>query len=98
MSQNDLKEYLQWANSVEYNRPTGKEHPTSKSAICTTTGKIFDTMTDGAKFYDIRGTSLISRCCKGITKHCGKLVDGTKLQRKYYEDYLKSTASTKVSA
>lgn len=92
MSQNDLEEYLQWSNSVEYNRPTGKEHPTSKSVICTTTGKIFDSMTDGAKFYDICGASLISRCCKGITKTCGQLSDGTKLQWKYYKDCLESTA------
>lgn len=28
-----------------------------------------------------------------ITKHCGKLEDGTKLKWMYYEDYLKSTAS-----
>ena len=98
MSQKDLDNYFEWANSVRYNRLSGKEHPTSKSVICTTTGKIFDTMTDGAKFYGICGASLIARCCKGITKTCGKLSDGTKLQWQYYENYLKSTAPSGVSA
>ena len=54
---------------------------------------MFDTLTDGSKFYGICGTSLIARCCNGKTKHCGKLEDGTKLRWMYYEDYLKSTAS-----
>lgn len=97
MTQENIEEYLQWANSVEYNYPTGKEHHNSKSVICTTTGKIFDTMTEGAKFYDICGASLISRCCRGATKTCGQLSDGMKLQWKYYKDYLESTASSKVN-
>ena len=93
MTQKDLEEYMEWANNVKYNRKSGKNNPNSKSVICTTTGKVFDTLTDGSKFYGICGTSLIARCCNGKTKHCGKLEDGTKLRWMYYEDYLKSTAS-----
>lgn len=98
MNQDEINEYLIWANSVKYNRPTGKKHPTSKSVICTTTGKIFDTLTEAAKTYNICGASLIARCCKGKTKTCGKLKDGTKLKWKYYDNYLESTASSEVSA
>lgn len=93
MTQNDLEEYLEWASSIKYNRSLGKEHHASKSVICTTTGKVFDTMTEGANFYNIHGASLISRCCRGVTKTCGQLLDGTKLEWKYYKDYLEGIAS-----
>ena len=97
MTQNDLDDYLRWANSIEYHHPSGKEHPTSKMVICITTGKIFNTITEGVNFYGICGSSSISRCCKGITKYCGQLPDGTKLKWKYYEDYLEGTTPSRVS-
>lgn len=98
MTQTDLDDYMEWTKSFKYNRKVGKDHPISKSVICTTTGKVFDTLTEGAKFYGICGASLISRCCNGKAKHCGKLEDGTKLQWMYYSDYLESTTSSDVSA
>lgn len=56
--------------------------------ICTTTGKIFDTIKDGAIYYKINRTG-ISACCRKKYKSSGKLIDGTKLQWMYYENFLK---------
>lgn len=57
-------------------------------AICTTTGKIFNSLAEGAREYKINATSSISNNCRGITKSAGKLPDGTPLRWMYYEDYL----------
>ena len=58
----------------------------SKKIICITTGLVFNSLTIGAKFYNINKGNL-SLCCQGIRKYCGKLSDGTKLQWMYLEDY-----------
>ena len=60
----------------------------NKKAICITTGKIFNSQTEAAIYYNIVQKN-ISLCCKGKRNSAGKLSDGTKLQWKYYEDYLK---------
>lgn len=66
----------------------GVNSPTAKKVICITTQKIFDAITDGAKFYGIVNSVHISNNCKGKIKSCGKLEDGTKLVWRYYDDYL----------
>lgn len=63
-----------WDNS-------GKNHPMAKKVICLTTKKVFGTIRDASKFYDICETS-ISNCCKGKRKSAGKL-NGTKLVWRY---------------
>ena len=59
------------------------------SVICITTGKIFNGVRDGARFYNIDGSGIV-KCCKGKFNSCGKLEDGTPLVWMYYEDYLKN--------
>lgn len=61
----------------------GKSHPNAKSVICLTTKKIFLTVQDAMKEYNIKSTSEIGKCCKGKVKSCGKLSNGTKLVWKY---------------
>ena len=51
--------------------------------------KIFDSVKQASKFYNIKSYSNISRCCAGKLKSCGKLEDGTPLRWMYYKDYLK---------
>ena len=58
----------------------------SKKVICITTGEKFNSQTEASDHYNV-ATSGISLCCKGKQKHAGKLLDGTKLQWKYLEDY-----------
>ena len=57
--------------------------------ICITTGKIFDSLADGAKEYNIKSTSQISNNCRGRTLSAGKLPDGTRLVWMYLSEYSK---------
>lgn len=43
----------------------GKNNPNSKSVICLTTRKIFITVKDAMKEYNITGNSNIGNCCRG---------------------------------
>ena len=43
----------------------GKNNPNSKSVICLTTRKIFITVRDAMKEYNITGNSNIGNCCRG---------------------------------
>ena len=67
---------------------SGKNNGMAIKIICITTGKIFDTIAEAGQFYNIKSHSHISDVCRGRRKYCGKLPDGTKLEWKYYEDYL----------
>ena len=49
----------------------GIKSPTSKSVICLTTKRIFTTVTEGGKYYDITRQS-IGKCCNGKAKYAGK--------------------------
>ena len=62
-----------------------------KKVICITTGRIFESMVEGAKFYNMNSREHITDCCKYRRKSAGKLPDGTKLKWMYYDDYLKLT-------
>lgn len=79
MTNNEIKEKLNYSKND--NRKT--------SVICITTGKVFNGVRDGARFYNIDGSSIV-KCCKGKFNSCGKLEDGTPLVWMYYEDYLKN--------
>jgi hypothetical protein len=71
----------------------GKNHVSAISVICTTTGMVFDTITEAVKYYNIENLrSHISSWCNGRKKfnYLGKLKDGTKLKWMYYKDYLNS--------
>jgi hypothetical protein len=68
----------------------GADHIGSRKVICITTGKVFDCISEAAKFYNIIGRSHISGCCRGEHKYIGKLEDGTELKWMYYDDYLKT--------
>ena len=55
----------------------------SKKVICTTTGKIFDSIKDASNYYKCGN---IHKCCKGKIQSAGKL-NGVRLQWKYVKDY-----------
>lgn len=54
----------------------GKEHPRSRSVICTTTMTVFDTISQAEKFYNIKNVSM---CCKGTRSFSGKTPEGGKM-------------------
>lgn len=60
----------------------GSKNPVAKSVICVETNKIFDTVTDASKFYNIDRRNIIRACQKGTT--CGKL-NGKGLHWAYYD-------------
>ena len=68
-----------------------ENNPSAKKVICITTGEIFEYAKLGAEKYK-RDLSGLIKCCRGKTKYCGKLEDGTKLVWKYYEDYIKEVS------
>lgn len=60
----------------------GKNNPKATSVICITTGRVFNTATEGTRYYAINQTGVVD-CCKGRQKSAGKLSDGTKLVWRY---------------
>jgi group I intron endonuclease len=67
----------------------GFEHPNSRKIICITTGKLFNCTREAGEYYNIKGVSNITSCCKGKRNYCGKLEDGTPLRWTYYDEYIK---------
>lgn len=63
----------------------GKESSVAKPIICLTTGMIFDTITEGAEYYNCECGHIVS-CCRNKRKSTGK-VNGDKLIWMYLEDY-----------
>lgn len=64
--------------------------------MCLNTGEIFNSIVDAENHYGIQN---ISGCCIGQIKSAGKHpITKEKLKWMYYENYLKSTASSEVSA
>lgn len=61
-----------------------KSSKCKKRVICITTNKIFDSVSDAARFYDIAFQG-ISLCCKGKTKTCGKY-NNEKLQWRFIDE------------
>ena len=60
----------------------GGKNPVAKSVICIETNRIFDTVTEASKFYNIDRRNIIRACQKGTT--CGKL-NGEGLHWAYYD-------------
>ncbi|MCR1933536.1 NUMOD3 domain-containing DNA-binding protein [Clostridium tepidum] len=50
----------------------GKNNPRAKRVICITTGKVFDTMKEGARYYNIKSLGNLSNNIKN-NKSCGNL-------------------------
>lgn len=76
MTSEELEKYVLENNYVPYKR----------KIICVTTGQVFDSIRDAQNHYNIRN---VCECCRSKGKHSGKLEDGTPLEWRYYEDYLK---------
>ena len=74
---------LEWC-SAKYNVNYGsRTEKASKKVICATTGKIFKSIAEASKYYNLKGNH-ISACCKGKLKSCGKHpITGEKLVWKY---------------
>ena len=58
----------------------------SKKVICITTGKIFNSQSEAAIYYNVVQNH-ISHCCRGELKSVGKLPNSTRLKWKFLENY-----------
>lgn len=68
----------------------GKNNYGAKQVICITTGKIFDTVKEGGKYYKCSPSTIIECCKNKKSKSAGCLEDGTKLVWMYLDDYKKA--------
>ena len=59
--------------------------PLKKKVKCITTNKVFDSLSDAARYYNLNHSN-ISRCCTGKAKYCGRLEDGTKMRWQFIID------------
>ena len=80
---NNNVENLEWCTTTYNINYGGRTEKASKKVICVTTGKIFKSVDEASKYYNIRGNH-ISACCKGKLQSCGKHpVTGEKLIWRY---------------
>ena len=71
---------------------TGKDHHSSKTVICITTGQVYYGASEAGRAIGITHQS-ISKVCNGKGKSAGKLSDGTPLKWKYVQDLPKPQVS-----
>lgn len=67
----------------------GEKHHQATKVICTTTGRVFDYIKQGAEFYGCWHTG-ITQCCRGKRKSNGSF-NGKPLKWMYYSDYVNLT-------
>lgn len=78
------EEHRQKLREANVGKQMGKDNAVAKSIICITTNRVFDTLREGAKYYNTDDSS-IAKCCRGKRNCCGSLSDGTKLVWKYID-------------
>lgn len=61
----------------------GKNNGRAKTVICITTGMVFDTALEGARYYGFKESTSVRNCCKGRYKSAGKLPNGAPLVWRY---------------
>ena len=90
--------YIEYSDN-EIQKLLSAESRNSRKVTCLNNGQIFNSIIEATKFYGFKSQSAISGCCNKRSKSAGKdKITGEKLRWMYYDDYLKSTASTEVSA
>ena len=91
--------YLKTASEIgvcDYSVEKSKARSKYRKVYCVTFDTVYDTITEGANECKTSRDS-VKRCCEDNNKSV-KNRDGISLKWMYYEDYLKSTTSSEVSA
>ena len=91
--------YLKTASKIgvcDYSVEKSKARSKYRKVYCVTFDTVYDTITEGANECKTSRDS-VKRCCEDNNKSV-KNRDGISLKWMYYEDYLKSTTSSEVSA
>ena len=104
MSDEEIEEAIQKAlnnNKGERNHFTkvrfiGKDNKRAKSIICLTTEKVFYSMGEAGRYYEMKSYTDISLVCRGKRNYCGKLPDGTPLKWMYLSDFLSKCIYTQL--
>ena len=66
------------------NNSISHKHYNKRAVICITTNKIFNSIKEASRYYNIADSSII-RACKNNNKYSGTLKDGTKLYWQYVD-------------
>ena len=78
-------ENLRWCNHKEnMNNTTSHKHYNKRAVKCTTTNKVFNSIKEASRYYNLADSSII-RACKNNNKYSGTLKDGTKLYWQYVD-------------
>ena len=73
--------------SENHARLSGGDNPCSKKIVCVNTGKVFNSLSEAAKWCGLKSSAAICNQCKGKTRWAGKHPKtGECLQWKYYEE------------
>ena len=100
ISETTVRSYLGMCNDMgltNYTKEESMNRSRCRKVYCTTLGILFNGATEANKILGI-DRSGIRRCCIGEQKDTKGRNESERLQWMYYEDYLKSTTSSEVSA
>lgn len=100
ISETTVRSYLIMCNNMgltNYTKEESMNRSRCRKVYCTTLNILFNGATEAQKILGIDRTS-IRRCCIGEKKDTKGRTDDERLQWLYYEDYLKSTTLSGVSA
>lgn len=83
------EEIIEWKRKISETKKgkyVGEKNPKAKKVRCIETGEIFDTVTQASKWCGLKGTTTISKCCKGKRNSAGKHpTTGEKLHWEYVD-------------
>ena len=100
MCESTVSSYLKTASKIglcnDYTPRKSLERSRCKKVYCTTTKRLFDSVTKAANEYGTNRDG-INKCCNGISKYSG-IYEGQELHWISYDDYLKSIASSEDDA
>ena len=95
-----VSSYLKTASKIglcnDYTPKKSLERSRCKKVYCTTTNRLFDSVTQAADEYGTNRDG-INKTCKGINRYSG-IYEGQELHWISYDDYLKSIASSEDGA
>ena len=94
LTENEITKERMKKTSAKNGRKIGKENivkaynACKKKVLCVTTGKVFNSASEAADFYNIKNKTAVSNAATPNNSHksAGKLPDGTKLEWRYIDE------------
>ena len=83
-----LKDYLNSDRDIIKNKIESSKYAGQRPLICLNNLEFFDSIKSASKWANIKSNSSFAKHLNKLSDYCGVLEDGTKLQWKYYDEYL----------